>query len=394
MCLPDLPRPPLGGVDQRAFRLPWWWPTAGLRKDARMRPELGTRVGDLYLRWALDSPGEAEAMLREGVLARLPLEIVDCHAHVNGRGAASDFSDYGWRQRRSSFPEWDLSSHNAVLDMLYRHRSVRTIWMPQPQKGIDHRKANAYILRNKPPSDFATLVGLPDDPDYTLEQIASGSYVALKMYPHYTEPPYTRIAEYFMPWALEAAAGSGMPIILHLPTPLSRCHAELFDLTETFPTLRVVLAHLGREQESTERIERLFAKLATHPGVVADMSMVTSRSLMRLALRALGADRLLYGSDEPFNLLRYVEIDDPRDGRSVVSHHDYHWNKAWARERYGQMAFDAPLVHFQALASLLDAVGDVFGESGSEEALHKIFRDNAFRVFPLTETMPEAEAWG
>lgn len=354
-----------------------------------MRPASGARVGELYLRWALEAPRAAEAALRERVFARLPNDIVDCHAHVNGRGAASDFSDYGWRQRRSSFPEWDLPSHDAALGTLYARRSVRTIWMPQPHKGIDHKKANAYILRSKRPSDFATLCGLPDDPVYTLDQIASGSYVALKMYPHYTEPPYARIAEYFPSWALQAAAESAMPIILHLPTPLSRCHAEFLDLAEAFPTLRVVLAHLGREHESTERIERLFAELATHPGVVADMSMVTSRPLIRSALRTMGADRILYGSDEPFNLLRYIEVDDPEHGRSVASHHDYHWNKLWARERYGEAAREAPLIHFQALAALLDAICDVFGES--EETLHKIFRDNAFRVFPLTDPIPETE---
>ena len=348
-----------------------------------MRPALGTRVGDLYLRWALEIPSDGEALLRDRIFTRLPERILDCHAHVNGRVAAADLSPYGWAQRRSSFPEWDFPSHEAALGLLYAGRSVRTIWMPQPHKGVDHKRANRYILEHKTADDFATLCGLPDDPTYTIEQIFSGSYVALKMYPHYVEPPYRHVVEYFPHWALEAVVECGMPIILHLPAPLSQCYQEVLDLVTSFPDLRIVLAHLGRESQPRERTATVLRDLAGCRNIVMDMSMATNRPLHALALATLGPDRILYGSDEPFNLLRYIEIDDPEGGRAVVSHHDYHWNKPWARQRYGERARGAPLVHFQALAALIDALDEVFGDE-ADGLLKGLFWDNAHRVFPLT----------
>lgn len=232
---------------------------------------------------------------------------MDCHAHINGPGAAGALSDFGWRQRRSSF----------------------------------------YVLQNRAAGDFAALCGLPDDPGYTLEQLATGAYVALKMYPHYVEPPYRRVADYFPGWAVAAAAEHGIPIVLHLPAPLSECHAEVLDLVEAQTELRIVLAHAGRESHVRNRTDGVLRTLAECSNVVMDTSMVTSRPLLALVLKRLGPERVLYGSDEPFNLLRYIEVDDPEHGRAVVSHHDYHWNKPWA-QRYAERARAAPLLHFQA----------------------------------------------
>lgn len=347
-----------------------------------MRPAQGVRIGDVYTEWALRLV-EQEALLRSRLLDELPARVVDCHAHTSGRGMARDLSDYGWSQRRSSFPEWDFDCDVRVKDLLYGDREVVRLWMAQPHKGFDHQRVNDYILRDLPPGDFAILCGLPDDEQYTLERIRSGRFVALKCYPHYVEPPYRWVSEFFPDWALQACQDGAVPIILHLARPLTECVDEVLALTDKFPRLVVVLAHLGRVKSTSAAVQSAFHAVAERQCVVADTSMVTDAGVVSAAFAALGPERVLFGSDEPFCLLRYIEVVDAERGSTVVSHDDYHWNKPWAFQRYGDTARRAVLIHFQSIEALLEGMPAALRASSS--AMEKVFCRNTERWFGLAE---------
>lgn len=347
-----------------------------------MRPSLGLKVGNRYLDWILSQPPEGEQILRQRLLARLPAHVIDCHAHVNGPGAASDLSDYGWAQRRSSFPEWSIESDAVVRELLYGQRIVRRLWMPQPHKGVDHKKANSYIVANKPSHDLAILCGLPDDRSYTVGELETGQYVALKMYPHYVEPPFEAVRDYFPDWALSAAQSNGLPIVLHLPHPLWQCHVEVLKLAEDYPDLRVVLAHLGRESSVSQAAETAFRAIGDYPNIMMDTSMATDRQVFQLAFAELGFERIMYGSDEPFNLLRYTKVDDPERGSIIVSSYPYHWNEPWMLSAYGFYARTAPMLHLQVLEALLDTIG--YAATPAERVLDAIFWSTAEQVFNIS----------
>lgn len=346
-----------------------------------MQPDLGLDVGSLYLDWALGLEIDGEQELRRRLLDRLPPAVVDVHAHLNGPDAAHGYSDFGWAQRRSSFPRWSINDSRTIDNLLYGDRRIVRLWMPQPHAGIDHREANRYVLANSSDRDIPMVCAVLDDSSYTEQLVRSGAFVGVKSYPHAVEPAYQHILDFFPHWLLDCAEQEGTPIVLHTPTPISECWQELAEILETHLDLKVVLAHLGREATSSSELQRALEVLGDYDRVVADVSMSTHSDVYDLAFEALGTRRVLFGSDEPFNLLRYREVVDPDYGRKVVSSQAYHWNKSWAIERYGELTHDAPLIHFQVLEELFGAIDRLV--EPADEVVTNVFANNAVRFFGL-----------
>jgi uncharacterized protein len=321
-----------------------------------------------------------EERLRAALLDWMPSVVFDVHVHANGRHTVGELSDYGWKQVRSSFPTWSIRDSAAVRDFLYGSRTVRMLRFAQPYKGIDHAAANAYLLANRPPGDAVALCGLPDDTNYTVGELKSSRYVALKMYPHYFEPPATTILGYFTPETVEAVP-TGLPLILHLPRPLADCVDELLRFIERFPDTRIVLAHLGRQPTATTAARRAFRLISTIPTLAMDCSMASNVQIHRLALTELGPDRIIFGSDEPMNLLRYSEFQHPERGRRFISRHPYHWLEPEMYQRYRHLAKGAVLLHFAVIRALRNAISDVC-PGDAEQAADSVFRANALRWFP------------
>jgi predicted TIM-barrel fold metal-dependent hydrolase len=344
---------------------------------------LDATIGQTYLSWALDVDS-AESADRAALLERLPHQIVDCHAHVNDADTVGELSDYAWAQARSSFPAWPKEASDEVRGFLYQDRRVTRLVMAHPFRGIDHRAANAALLRAADSTTRVILCGLPDDPAYTERELASSAYVGLKMYPHYREPPFRRLSGYFPDWAVAAAAAAEVPSVVHLPVPLAECVGDVLQLADRHPTARFVLAHLGRQTDTGQSVRAAFKAAASCPRIAVDTSMATERDVHELALASFGPERVLYGSDEPFNLLRYVAFQHPDRGRRLMSPRRYHWLDETMFATYRHLADGARLVHDQVLGALLDTVDAQYG--GEAPAVRAaVFASNAARWFRLDE---------
>lgn len=330
---------------------------------------------DAYLAFAHDL-SQAEASLRDEYLRWLPTVVFDIHSHANGGAAYLGLSKHGQRQVRSSFPRWSLTDSTAVRGLLYGNRKVRFLRFAQPYRGIDHRAANNYLSDNTPAGDLLALCGLPDDSDYTTNQLRSGRWTALKMYPHYFEPAATELAQFFPDDIVATAAELRIPLILHPHTPITSCYRELLALVQRHPDVRIILAHLGREFTATEKLPEIWRLLSEVPGLVADTSMVCDSAVVASAIQHLGASRVIYGSDEPCNLLRYVSYQHPELGRRVSSDFPYHWLREDLRREYGYIGKGAWLIHFQSIRAILEAISVVAGSACSPLA-QAIFHDNA-----------------
>jgi hypothetical protein len=324
----------------------------------------------------------AEQEERADLLMRMPARIVDCHSHSSGPESFVALSEYGWKQARSSFPVWTIPDSNSVRTFLYGDREVSRLVMAYPFKGFDHRVANVRLLESVEPHDRVILCGIPHDRRYTEQQLRSGRYAGLKMYPHSREPPYEHVGEYFPDWALRAAGVAGVPAIVHVPAPLAHCADDVIALAAQHPETRFVLAHLGRQATADADARRAFARVGHFSNVRMDTSMVLARPVHELALSTFGPDRVLYGSDEPFNLLRYVGYQHPERGYRLVAPRQYHWLDEADFHRYRHLARDAMLVHLQVVRALFDSVDALFGTE-SDGVLAAIFGDNAATWFDL-----------
>lgn len=337
-----------------------------------------------YLEWARDSP-EPEHELRKQVLARLPTQIVDVHCHANGAGAVGIISEFGWRQVRSSFPSWSIEHSDEMRVTLFGDRLVRALRIAQPYRGIDHRKANGYLLQNSHSHDAVALCGLLDDISYTMEELRSGQYAALKMYPFFREPPYAELSDFFPDELVLEASRLGTPLIVHLATPLSTCTGDVVELALKAAGCTVILAHNGREQSASGAASLAFRRIASLPNVVVDCSMATAADVYALIFDTLGPSRVLYGSDEPMNLLRMMPFNHPQRGLRFVSPMRYHWLEAEMHAGFRHLAADCSLMHWQVLQSVLNEVDRSFGPEAAS-IIDGIFFKNAQQWVPAFAT--------
>jgi Amidohydrolase len=358
VCLPDSPHP-----------------------DALVPFEVAS---DAYLAFARDL-GSTEAAFRMRCLARLPLVVFDAHSHANGGEAYLGLSKYGQRQVRSSFPKWSLEDSMSVRELTYGNRQVRFLRFAQPYRGIDHRVANAYLSSYAPASDLLALCGLPNDPDYTIDQLRSGRWAALKMYPHYFEPEATELRQFFPDEIVIAAAELGIPLILHPHRPITSCYGELLALADRHPEIRIILAHLGREFLPSGQLTDVWRLLSAIPGLVADTSMICDATVIASAFQHLGMSRVLYGSDEPCNLLRYITYQHPELGQRVSSDFPYHWLRKDLLRDYGHLGKGAWLNHFQSLKAIFEAV-DIIAGSDDQSLVHAVFHDNAVSFLSVSSS--------
>jgi len=327
---------------------------------------------------------EKEMALRAEFSQWLPPEIIDCHAHANGKDVVRNLSNVTLKRVHSSFPYHSIQDSISVLHTLYLSQRPRLLRFANPYKGIDHRSANKYLLENSPSTDRVALTGIPDDVSYTLDQLNTGRYAALKMYLYYFEPPATKIIEYFPLPILVEAQQLSIPIILHTPKSLFGCIDELLGIIDQFPRLNIVLAHVGRHTSATRESFAAYQKLASHHQVTVDTSMATSSEIFEQVLELLGPNRVLFGTDEPFNLLRYVRYQHPDLGDRLVSTYPYRWLDEKQRQEYGHLANGAVHIHWQSLDAIRSSIMKSF-PNRIDEVKRLIFHDNAQRVFSLFE---------
>jgi len=335
---------------------------------------------DQYLDEALNLSDSEQSILTD-LNAWLPDTIIDCHSHTNGADAVGDLPDIAYRRLYSSFPGFSIEQSQRVKTVFHPSKTIYMLRFANPYKGIKHKIANDYLLKCKLHGDQVALLGLPDDPAYTLEQLQSTHYVALKSYPFYFDPPAKTVLEYFTPEMLAACERLAIPIILHLPLPLADCLDEVLHIAQTYPALTIVIAHLGRHRVYSEKVLEAYKTVKHHQNIVMDTSMIATEDVMIAALEILGMSRIMYGSDEPMNLHRYVSYMHPQLGERFMSQYPYHWLDDSQRAEYGHLAENALLLHLQCLLVLKSAMTKVFSPDELDVAKHSIFYKNASMIF-------------
>lgn len=244
----------------------------------------------------------------------LPDTIIDCHAHCNLPEHIRSIDDRAYNHMLSTFPSFSLEESKEWHALLHPGKNVRSLRFPKTFRGIDHRAANLYLLEQSDVQDRVALYGLPDNPEYTIEMLEHPRVSALKMYYLYLEPPATEICQYFPKVVLEEAQRRDIPIILHPPRRITMCLDQILTLARDFSRLRICLAHLSLTKSVVPGLEEAFTAIARLPCAHFDTALVPSAEVVAMALRIVGSGRIMYGSDEPLNLIRSTPYAPPRKG--------------------------------------------------------------------------------
>lgn len=333
-----------------------------------------------YMEYSLELT-PSELATRDEFMMWLPDTVIDCHAHCNLKEHVLSMSERSMSHMLSTFPYFSLEESEALQRLLYPGKKVRSLRFPKTFRGVDHRAANEYLLRESSPDDRIAVFGLPEDIPYTLRMLAHPRASALKMYYSYLEPPATKIYEYFVPEALEEAQARNIPIILHTPRIVSTCMEDVLQVAKDFPRLRMVLAHLGLPMYIVPGLQETYKIIAAaSENIFMDTSLNVSAEVIDLALSVFGSDRIMYGSDEPLNLVRARVFNNPERGQRLITSYPYHWVDVAEHEKYKEFAIDVTHMHWQSLSGLRLAIDKM--SSGRQDTLkRRIFYKNAEDLF-------------
>lgn len=310
----------------------------------------------------------------------LPNTIIDCHAHCNQQKHVEYIDNRAYGHMLSTFPSFDLEESKEWNKLLHPNKTIFTLRFPNVFRGINHKEANAYLLRQSPKSDKSAIYGLPDDKDYTIKALNYHGVSALKMYHSYPQPTAKEIYQYFPKEVLKVAEGKNIPIILHPPQPIANCLEQVLKLIHDFPTLNICLAHIGLTKFLSSSLEKALTSLAPYPTVMFDTALVSSTDVIEATMCIAGQDRLMYGSDAPLNLIRSVAYEHPRDGRRLVTKYPYHWMDKKDQETYGHLAVGATHGHWQSLKAIKEAISRL-PQNYQNDAKKKIFYENAKKFY-------------
>jgi hypothetical protein len=316
--------------------------------EAKMSTQIDSQA---YLQYSLKlSPDEIR--LREQMMRFLPETIIDCHAHCNLESHVGELDEGVMHHMMSTFPGFSLEQSAQVKAVLYPGKHVQTLRFANAYRGISHRAANEYLLAHSKGGDRVALFGIPDDVSYTVWMLETRNVAALKMYYQYFNPPATLITEVFPEPILEVAQDLGIPIILHLPKIITKSLADLQQLLGNFPRLVVVLAHLGLPHLPIPGLQEAYDEVALYPNVFMDTSMIPSAEVHAMALKAFGPSRIMFGSDEPLNLIRSRVFHHPTKGERLITEYPYHWVDPDDHAQFQHLAHGLTMTHWQVLSAI------------------------------------------
>ena len=263
----------------------------------------------------------------------LPAEVYDAHVHLhipeNGVPSAEAIAESWASEAPHALSREQLAE---VQRLLFPGRRTRSLVFANPSKWADIPAANAYVAGAVAAGESdALLVTRPEwSADEVQRLLEAGGFIGFKPYPGLVGGRFDEnvALEDFLPPAHQALADKlGLIVVLHLPRPERlrdpRNQAEVRRMVETYPHLRLIIAHIGRAYTMS------FAE----PGLQAlhdlpvhwDFAMNLNADVLELAMQMVGPERLLYGSDLPIALMRGMRRHQG-DEYLNYSDGDYRWN--------------------------------------------------------------------
>ncbi|MDI6773609.1 MAG: amidohydrolase family protein, partial [bacterium] len=192
----------------------------------------------------------------------------------------------------------------------------RAVAFAYPLEEVDAAAANRYVLEAHQafPDRIYPFALIGDDTGYWLGQRVRG----FKLHAILQRPERFDLAR-----AYRTICEAGVPLIIHAwsrpgyATVTDQIRAVL----RAAPGLKVIVAHMGRSTPNTcDGVDESLNGLSDEPTVFFETSTVRDPRALERAVRVLGEDRVLFGSDSPFN--SHLDADPLAVELGVVSRAD------------------------------------------------------------------------
>ena len=248
----------------------------------------------------------------------LPSKIFDAHLHffdasclVPGASFPSRhcYHKFGGVFTPSQYETWAEEALPGV--------EIHTNSFGHPGQESDREASAVYagsITDNQRTYGLA-LVAPSDSADTARRRVVQNQLVGFKPYPNFvTGKPINEVTVHDMlPAAqMEVADELGLAIMLHIPRPGRLAdplnQAQMVELCERYPNARIIFAHIGRAY-FLSNVVGFLEGIAACPNAYIDTAMINHEGVLEYAFRNFPRDRILFGADAPFALLRGKSVE-------------------------------------------------------------------------------------
>jgi len=165
-----------------------------------------------------------------------------------------------------------------------------------PLEEIDRVRANEYVLdaAHDHPDRFIPFMLVGDDTEHWLKRGARG----------FKQQDILYASERFdLMRAYAIMAEAGVPMLIHFRAGKGYSVTEQAQaILQRVPHLHLIIAHMGRNKPNTDdQVETALLGLRDFPNVFFETSTVRTPEAVARAVEIIGAERVIFGSDYPFN---------------------------------------------------------------------------------------------
>lgn len=252
----------------------------------------------------------------------LPEKILDVHTHVwLNSNIEKPRLEPGEVKRTVTWPSL-VAADNSIEDLQETYRLMfpgKDVKALMFTSGGGWDKNNAYVAESSKKSGFPALYySQPtQSADEVERKVREGGFLGLKSYldlaPKYLPEAEIRIFDFFPHEQLKRMDEMGAIVMLHIPRhgrlkdPVNV--AQIAEIKEKYPNLRLVIAHIGRAYVHND-IGNAFETLDKYPTLKYDFCANCCEYAITEVLRHAGSKNVMFGTDMPILRMRCRRIEE------------------------------------------------------------------------------------
>ncbi len=309
----------------------------------------------------------------------LPRAVIDAHTHCAPPIINVPMINRLALTPGESFNYFPLHLYQGIFKRMFPNVEYRQVCFGFPHLYGQEQLSNRYLLAQS--SSVKNLLPVALCQAQTLpSQNYLENFFGLKMYRHQQQSKEgTKIVDIFPEKILQIINSIRGNIILHLPENILTNIDELMMLSKKYAKTNFVLAHMGVMYLNSPLYPLALKELTLRPNIFLDTAMVSDTEVFLEALKYLGHQKILFGSDAPFSLINGNFCLDDNQKMRLKSNEDF----AWVKKRYTleDEPWPSHLFHYRIITALKQAITEFSVPAKLELIKNEIFFGNALRLF-------------